>query len=69
MARSNHLWINAFDCIRLTDELKIKIGEWVLKGLNTKENLMPSESITSDNQISRELAEMTQILYLSVNKS
>jgi hypothetical protein len=30
----NHMWLNAFSCIRPTDELKIAIGEWVLDMLN-----------------------------------
>lgn len=68
-ADSNHLWLNAFECIRPTDELKMKIGEWVLRKLNNKENLIPSDAITSDSEVSRELAELTPMLYLRINKS
>lgn len=67
--KENHLWISAFRCIRPTDELKISIGEWVLDLLKDQESLLPAEYITSDNQTMRELAGLTPILYLSVNKS
>lgn len=69
MSEGNHMWISAFRCIRPSDELKLEIGTWVLKLLNDKENLLPSSSITSDNETVRELAELTQMLYISVNKS
>jgi hypothetical protein len=69
MAKSNHMWISAFACINPTDELKTQIGAWVLKLLRDEDNLMPSESITSENKTVRELAELTPVLYLMVNKS
>lgn len=69
MAKSNHLWVNAFLCVNPTTELKIQIGEWVLNNLKDKENLLPSSSITSEDKTVRELAELTPVLYLSVTKS
>lgn len=32
-AQQNHMWINAFSCVRPTDELKMQIGAWVLSQL------------------------------------
>ncbi len=68
-ANENHLWINAFHCINPSDDLKIEIGEWVLRKLKEKENLIPSSLITDENETAREIGELTPILYLSVNKS
>lgn len=36
-ARDNHMWLNAFSCVRPTEETKIAIGEWVLRLLNDQE--------------------------------
>lgn len=69
MAQSNHMWLNALACIHPTQDLKIQIGEWVLKLLNDKENLLSSSGIESANKTIREVAELTPILYLSINKS
>lgn len=68
-AEENHLWLNAFACLNPTDKLKMEIGEWVIAKLKDPENLIPSSSITDDSEIVREIAELTPVLYLSVNKS
>lgn len=68
-ARSNHLWVNAFQLIHPTDELKQQIGEYIISLLKDKDNLLPSNGITSENQTVRELAELTPMLYVSVNAS
>ena len=67
-AKKNHIWINAFDCIHPSDELKKHVGEVVLHMLNCRETI-PSDGITSANETVRELAVLTPILYISVNKS
>jgi len=64
MASTNHIWLNAFTCIKPTDELKMQIGTLVLDWLNQKDNLIPSRA---DHECS--LAKLTPVLYMSVNKS
>lgn len=68
-AKDNHIWLNAFSCISPTPEFKMKIGEMVLDKLNSKDCLMPSSGITSDLDVMRELAELTPVLYIKINKS
>lgn len=63
-ACANHMWINAMSCIRPTDELKMQIGEQVLRWLDQKENLLPSGADHESN-----MAKLTPVLYLSINKS
>lgn len=38
------MWINAFDCIRPADTLKIAIGQWVLDQLNDRAVSIVSQS-------------------------
>lgn len=63
-ACANHVWLNAMSCIRPTDELKMQIGEQVLRWLDEKDNLLPSRA---DHE--SDLAQLTPVLYLSINKS
>lgn len=64
MASTNHMWLNAMSCIRPTDELKMQIGEQVLHWLSQNENLIPSGA---DREC--KLAQLTSVLYCSINKS
>ena len=41
--KANHMWLNAFACIRPSDELKMQIGEWVLAQLASKETTILSD--------------------------
>lgn len=63
-ACANHMWLNAFSCVRPTDELKMQIGEQILAWLDEKGNLLPSGA---DHE--SKLAALTPVLYLSINKS
>lgn len=64
MAETNHIWLNAFQCIRPTPELYEQVGRTVLDWLNQKDNLLPSGA---DHE--SKMAALTPKLYLSVNKS
>lgn len=68
-AKDNHIWLNAMNCVRPTDEFLISIGKTILSKLSKRDNLMPSDGITSNNESIRELAKLTPILYMSINKS
>jgi hypothetical protein len=68
-AKGNHIWINAFNTINPTDEFKIGLANMILNMLNKRDNLIPASYITSDNENMQELAKLTPILYLSINKS
>jgi len=63
-ACANHMWLNAMSCIHPSDELKMQIGEQVLRWLDQKDNLLPSGADHESN-----LAKLTPVLYLSINKS
>ena len=73
MVESNSIWLNAFHCINPTDEFLIGIGRSVINMLSKRENLLPkylddrAESETDTSIL--KLAELTPILYLSINKS
>ena len=64
MAETNHIWLNAFQCVRPTPELCEQVGRTVLDWLNQKDNLLPARAAHDDD-----LARLTPKLYLSVNKS
>lgn len=63
-ACANTMWLNAFSCIRPTDEIKMQIGEQVLRWLDERDNLIPARA---DHE--SKLAQLTPVLYLSINKS
>jgi len=65
----NHIWLNAFSCIRPTDKFCADLGRQIISMLNNKENLLPSDGITSDNETIRDLSMMTMQLYVRINKS
>jgi len=54
-AAQNHMWLNAFACIRPSDELKRQIGDYVLSKLADREAL-----IQSDDQGSKLLKALNQ---------
>jgi hypothetical protein len=38
MAESNHIWLNAFNCIRPTDQFKLDLADSILRMLKQDEN-------------------------------
>lgn len=75
MVQDNHIWLNAFSCINPTDEFLRDIGKMVLDKLSRRDNLLPMylddepPSETDSGKAIQGLAEITKVLYLSVNKS
>lgn len=63
-ACTNTMWLNALSCVRPTDEMKMQIGEQILRWLDERENLIPARADHESN-----LAKLTPVLYLSINKS
>ena len=61
MAKHNHIWLNAFSCIRPTVEFRLGLADEILALLNSKDHLIPF----SDSEIGR----LTPVLYLHINKS
>jgi len=71
----NHIWINAFQLVNPTDELAQQIGYTVIRWLKQRDNLLSkyngdlsceSESIQETIQ---KMADLTPVLYMSVNAS
>lgn len=60
MAEGNHLWLNAFRCVRPTPRFAEEVGREVLKMLNDPENLIVSRT---------PLIESDRVLILRINKS
>jgi hypothetical protein len=68
--RKNHMWINAFATIRPTDEVKLAIGEHVLKCLAERDNVLPSyHHGEPDDKPIHEIAKLSGCIYLSFNAS
>lgn len=61
VVKENHIWLNAFSCIRPTVCFKIALANMILRWLESKEHLLPSGT--------DELGALTPMLYLSINKS
>lgn len=55
-AKDNHIWLNAFSCIRPTDEFKIDLANTILAKLNEPDCLLKTNTLS-------------EMLYLSINKS
>lgn len=70
LANSNHMWINAFECIRPTDELRKAIGTWVLEKLADPECLIPSiDPDAPDDRPIHEIQRLCGGIILTFNKS
>ena len=65
--KENHMWINAFALVNPTDELALGIGRDVIAWLQNRENLLPK--YVGENEALAELAELTPMLYMSINAS
>jgi len=68
-AQENHIWLNAFDCVRPTPAFCESLGRSIINKLRDEENLIPMSGITSDVEAMREIAKLTPIMYMSINKS
>jgi hypothetical protein len=67
MAESNHIWLNAFSCINPSKEFCENLGRTIIEKIKQKDYLMPSwygESEKLD-----EIAKLTPMMYMSINKS
>lgn len=59
-AEENHIWLNAFGCIRPTDEFKLQLADVILRMLADPESLIEMEPIGTLRQ---------KCLVLRINKS
>ena len=67
-ANSNHIWINAINCINPTPEFLQSIGSSVVRMLNCKENLViPFQDI--ENESIRAIGRLSPELIVRINKS
>lgn len=71
----NHIWLNAFQCSNPTPEFCEEIGRMILQKLSSTSNLVPKYNgdISGESALVQktlnELAQLTPVLYLSINKS
>ena len=56
MAKSNHIWLNAFQCIKPSIEFKIQLADIILRKLEDSDCLLKQDTLS-------------EMLYLSINKS
>ena len=66
MAGSNHIWLNAFSCIRPTDEFKLDLADSILAMLRQDENTILT-SISRPGYAFEEVGQRE--LVLRINKS
>jgi hypothetical protein len=74
--KDNHIWVNAFDCIRPTDEFAAKVGHMILGKLNGRHYTIPTNGLEpEEGQNDPKMREALEffaskpMLYLSINKS
>jgi len=71
----NHIWINAFSLINPSDETALSVGRSVIAMLQDKPRLLPkytasaSELDADGKRVMQKMAELTPMLYMSVNAS
>lgn len=71
----NHIWLNAFDCINPTPKFCEDLGRDILAMLSGRERLLPkfNPGLAHETEAVREalndMANLTPMLYLSINKS
>jgi len=65
----NHIWLNKLIYLYPSDEQKIKLAESILDKLKDKSTQIPSDLITSESEVMREMAVLIPVLYLRVNWS
>ena len=66
--QANHMWLNAFLILNPSDDLKIKIGNWVIECLKKKDDLLPT-LFDGDNDKVTEIQKLTPVFYCSFNAS
>lgn len=49
-ARENHMWLNAFRCVRPTEEFCAEVGRSIIEMLNDPENLIRPEVALIDSE-------------------
>ena len=67
-AAQNHIWLNAFFCIRPTDEFKLSLANQILFMLNNADYLI-CDYQDSDDEVWREIGKLTPELVVRFNKS
>lgn len=72
---TNHIWLNAFRCVNPTPKFCEDLGREILEMLAHRENLLPKFSPNLDKEAPHvqealnDMARLTPVLYLSINKS
>lgn len=67
-AKENHIWLNAFACVRPTTELRLQLADQILALLNDKSNLIyDHQDSAAENW--RALGKLTPELIVRINKS
>ncbi len=69
MCQENHMWLDAFACIKPTKEMAQQIGFSILNKLKDKENLLPSYHGDSDETEISEMQKLSKVMYIRINKS
>ena len=67
-AKENHIWLNAFACVRPTTEFRLQLADQILAMLNDKSNLIYDHQ-DSDDENWRALGKLTPELIVRINKS
>ena len=67
-AKKNHIWLNAFACVRPTTEFKVQLADQVLGMLNDKDYLIHDHQ-DDENETRRKLGLLTPELIVRINKS
>ncbi len=65
----NHIWLNKLTYISPSDADKIALADMILAKLNNKGTQLPSSLVTEESEQLQKIAELTPILYLSINWS
>ena len=68
MAEANHIWINAFNIIKPSDDTLIALGRVIVQMLHREADLLPSFHGSVEGDVS-ELQRLSPTLYLSINAS
>lgn len=66
---ANHIWLNAMQCVRPTDEFCAQLGRQVIAMAMERNNCLPSQYGGEPNDAVGDMAQLTPTLYLSVNAS
>ena len=67
-AKENHIWLNAFACVRPTTEFRLQLADQILAMLNDKSNLIYDHQDSTDENW-RVLGKLTPELIVRINKS